>query len=81
MPDQTESVVFAALASQLHLPLEEVRKRSGEGLDRLGIDSHGLMRVLLEIERALGLATPLELADDALESPATLAAGVAAARG
>ena len=58
-----------------------LRAQSGESLDRLGLDSHGLMRVLLDIERELKLATSLELPDEALENPATLAAGVAQAVG
>jgi hypothetical protein len=81
MTDAIADAVFAALGSQLGLPADEVARRRGEGLDRLGLDSHGLMRVLLEVEKALRLPT-LDLADAALASPETLAAGVAAvARG
>jgi acyl carrier protein len=75
------AAVHAALARQLRLSPEAVASRADEGLDRLGLDSQGLMRALLDIERSLGLAQPLELADAALESPATLVAGVAAAVG
>ena len=45
----------------------------------MGALDHGLMRVLLDIERELKLPTRLELPDDALESPASLAAGVVSA--
>ncbi|MBA2481377.1 MAG: hypothetical protein H0V44_12005 [Planctomycetes bacterium] len=76
--DRVSAAVFAALAGALGLTADEVARRRAEGLDRLGLDSHGLMRVLLEIERVLQLPA-LDLADSALESPATLAAGVAAA--
>jgi acyl carrier protein len=55
-----------------------VRARPELGLDALGLDSHGLMRVLLDLERALGLPSGFELPDHALESPATMVAGVAA---
>jgi len=72
--------VYTALARQLNLPQAQLRARAGEGLDALGLDSHGLMRVLLEIEQTLGLpAGGLDLPDQALESPATMVEGVAAA--
>jgi acyl carrier protein len=79
MPEAISTTVFAALSRQLRMPPAELIRLQGESLDRLGLDSHGLMRVLLEIERELGLPASLELPDDALESPSTLAAGVAAA--
>ena len=73
--------VFRALAKQLNLPEAQLRARANDGLDALGLDSHGLMRVLLEIEQALGLPTgSLDLPDQALESPQTMVDGVAAAR-
>jgi acyl carrier protein len=81
MPAAVATAVHAALARQLRLTPDTVASRSGEGLDRLGLDSQGLMRVLLDVERALALAQPLELDDAALASPATLVAGVAAAVG
>lgn len=73
--------VYAALSRQLKVPAERLRAQSAESLDRLGLDSHGLMRVLLDIEREMKLSTSLELPDDALENPATLAAGVVQAVG
>ena len=81
MADRIAETVYAALARQLKVPAERLQAQSGESLDRLGLDSHGLMRVLLDIERELKLSTSLELPDDALENPATLAAGVAQAVG
>ena len=73
--------VFRALAKQLDLPEADLRGRAGDDLGALGLDSHGLMRVLLEIEQTLGLATgSLELPDQALESPRTMIDGVSAAR-
>jgi acyl carrier protein len=71
--------VHAALARQLKVAPAIVAQRSSDGLDRLGLDSQGLMRVLLDVERALALAKPLELPDEALENPATLVAGIEAA--
>jgi acyl carrier protein len=79
MPEAISTTVFAALSRQLRMPPADLMRLQGESLDRLGLDSHGLMRVLLEIERELKLPASLELPDDALESPSTLAAGVAAA--
>ncbi|GDY11527.1 hypothetical protein LBMAG53_04040 [Planctomycetota bacterium] len=73
--------VFAALGRQLRLDPAVLRQRQDESLERLGLDSQGLMRVLLDTERALGLAKSLELPDDALDSPRTLAAGVSALTG
>lgn len=76
MADRITDTVYAALARQLKVPVERLQAQSTDSLDRLGLDSHGLMRVLLDIERELKLATSLELPDEALENPATLAAGV-----
>jgi acyl carrier protein len=73
--------VFAALGRQLRLDPAALRQRQDESLERLGLDSQGLMRVLLDTERTLGLATSLELPDDALDSPRTLSAGVSALTG
>lgn len=81
MADRISDTVYAALARQLKVPVERLQAQCGESLDRLGLDSHGLMRVLLDIERELKLSTSLELPDEALENPATLAAGVAQAVG
>lgn len=81
MSDRIADVVFAALSRQLKVEVSALRGRAAESLERLGLDSHGLMRVLLDVERELKLATSLELPDDALESPATLVQGVAAAVG
>lgn len=78
MTDAVSEAVFGALSRQLQMPKEQLVLREREGLDRLGLDSHGLMRVLLDIERELKLASSLELDDAALENPATLVAGVAA---
>lgn len=73
------STVRTALAEQIGLTVDELVTRSDESLDRLGLDSHGLMRVLLDIERALDLQVPLELADEALSTPTTLIEGVVGA--
>ena len=73
--------VYAALARQLRLTPEEVRDRAHQPLEQLGLDSHGLLRVLLDVERALALAKSLDLADAALESPASMAAGILTAVG
>ncbi len=81
MTESIADTVYAALSRQLKVPAERLRTQSGESLERLGLDSHGLMRVLLDIERVLKLSTSLELPDDALENPATLASGVAQAVG
>jgi acyl carrier protein len=80
MSERVVSAVFAALGRQLGLPPEAVQARANEGLDVLGLDSHGLMRVLLDIEQALGMSG-LELDDDALATPASMALGVVAAAG
>lgn len=74
-----DDAVTAALAAQLALAPEAVEAE--RSLEDLGLDSHGLMRVLLAIEEALGLDQELELPDEALDTPTTLAAGVAAAVG
>ena len=81
MTESIADTVYAALSRQLKIPAERLRTQSHESLERLGLDSHGLMRVLLDIERVLKLSTSLELPDDALENPATLASGVAQAVG
>ena len=81
MTESIADTVYAALSRQLKVPTERLRTQSHESLERLGLDSHGLMRVLLDIERVLKLSTSLELPDDALENPATLASGVAQAVG
>lgn len=79
MSERIADTVVAALSKQLNLPANEVRTRDGDSLENLGLDSHGLLRVLIEIERALALPKSLNLPDDALESPRTLIAGVAGA--
>jgi acyl carrier protein len=80
MSDRVAAAVFAALGRQLGQPGEAIAARANEGLDVLGLDSHGLMRVLLDLEQALGLSG-LELSDDALATPASMVHGVAAAAG
>ena len=55
---------------------DQVRSRQTDRLEDLGLDSHGLLRVLLEIERGLSLASSLNLPDEALESPRSLIDGV-----
>jgi acyl carrier protein len=79
--DHIATAVFAALSRQLRVPDAELRRQGSETLERLGLDSHGLMRVLLDIERELKLPASLDLPDDALENPATLVRGVVAAVG
>ena len=81
MSDRITETVVAALARQLNLPAAELSARLGARLEDLGLDSHGLLRVLLDLERALGLPAGFELPDHALESPATMVAGVAAVAG
>ncbi len=81
VPAHISDAVFGALARQLNLSGDDIVRRAGDGLDAMGLDSHGLLRVLLEIERRLGLAASLDLPDSALENPTTLAAGVAAVVG
>ena len=81
MPKNVSEVVMSVLAGQLRMAGEELARRRDEGLDQLGLDSHGLMRVLLEIERALELTSSLEVDDEALSTPATLVAGVLKAVG
>lgn len=76
MSKNIPAVVMRVLAVQLRLSGEELARRRDEGLDHLGLDSHGLMRVLLDIERELELSQSLEVADEALNTPATLIAGV-----
>lgn len=80
MPDVAQAV-YTALSKQLSLAVEQVRSRQNESLERLGLDSHGLLRVLVEVERDLALEKSLDLPDEALESPATLVSGVATAIG
>ncbi len=76
MSDNIVATVYAALGRQLKVEADKIREQADTGLDELGLDSHGLMRVLLDIERDLQLSSSLELPDDALESPRTLADGV-----
>jgi acyl carrier protein len=76
MSDKMVATVYAALGRQLKINADQVRAQATASLDGLGLDSHGLMRVLLDIERELQLSSSLELPDEALESPSTLAAGV-----
>jgi acyl carrier protein len=70
------SVVYAALGRQLKQDAAKMKAQETVSLEQLGLDSHGLMRVLLDIEKELQLPTSLELPDEALENPATLARGV-----
>ena len=57
MTESIADTVYAALSRQLKGPTERLRTQSHESLERLGLDSHGLMRVLLDIERVLKLST------------------------
>lgn len=77
MADPIADAVHAALGAQLGLSAAAVAAQPDRGLDQLGLDSHGLMRVLLDLEQRLGL-TDLDLADDHLASPATMVAGIRA---
>jgi len=81
MNDRVARSVFTALGRQLGLSAEHVAARQHDQLDGLGLDSHGLLRVLLDIERECGLERAIELDDAALESPSTLVAGVIHAAG
>jgi acyl carrier protein len=76
MSDTIIAVVYAALGRQLKRDPATIKAQENTSLEQLGLDSHGLMRVLLDIEKELRLSASLELADDALENPATLARGV-----
>lgn len=76
--DRIQDTVFQTLARQLQLAPDQVAARAQDDLAELGLDSHGLMRVLLDLERQLQLPQALELDDAALATPATLAAGVSA---
>lgn len=80
MSERIAAAVFAALGRQLGQSQEALRARANEGLDVLGLDSHGLMRVLLDLEQALGLSN-LELDDAALATPASMVLGVVAVAG
>jgi acyl carrier protein len=73
MTESVEATVFAVLAQRLGLEAAAVRRRADEPLERLGLDSHGLLRVLIDVERALGLSAAIEPDDAALASPAALA--------
>ncbi len=77
MADRIADAVYAALARQLGREPATVQAEAQRSLEELGLDSHGLMRVLLDIEGALGL-TDLDLPDEALASPATMVTGVTA---
>ena len=74
-PARVQALVEQALRSRLALAALDPDRP----LDQLGLDSHGLMTVLLEVERALGLSTPLDLPDEALASARTLGAAIAQA--
>jgi len=77
MSERIADAVYAALARQLGCEPAALRAAAARPLEELGLDSHGLMRVLLDIEGALGLSN-LDLPDEALASPAAMVAGVAA---
>jgi acyl carrier protein len=79
MSERIAETVVAALAKQLNLSASEVHSRDRDSLENLGLDSHGLLRVLIDVERALALPKSLNLPDEALESPRALIAGVAGA--
>ncbi len=78
MSDRITDTVVAALARQLNIPSATLSAKLSAKLEDLGLDSHGLLRVLLEIEKGLSLSESLDLPDAALESPRTLIDGVAA---
>ncbi|MDA3960348.1 MAG: acyl carrier protein [Planctomycetota bacterium] len=79
MAEKIERVVYQSLAAQLGVAVTDLEASADRSLEELGLDSHGLMRVLLVIEQGLGLSTELDLDDEYLESPRSLCAGVAAA--
>ncbi len=70
--DAVATTVFTALSGLLGL---DARSRANDDLATLGLDSQGLLRLLLEVERALGLP-PLDLPDAAFTSPATLVTAI-----
>jgi len=74
-----DDAVYRALARQLGCAREELAQSADSDLETLGLDSQGLLRVLLDIEPALGL-DELDLPDEAYATPATLARAVAARR-
>lgn len=65
------AIVHRELATQLDLTPEAVAE-SDQDLEDLGLDSHGLMTVLLSVERAFDLQESLDVPDEGLESPAAL---------
>lgn len=71
------AITLKALADQLEVPVEKLTDQKETDLEVLGLDSQGLMRVYLDIEKATGLED-LDLDDDALETPATMIASVQA---
>ncbi len=77
MTERIAAAVYAALGRQLGIEATAIAASAQRSLEELGLDSHGLMRVLLDIEQQLQL-TDLDLPDEALTSPAAMIAGVAA---
>jgi acyl carrier protein len=78
MSEPVEDAVYAALARHLRSDAAAIRASREAPLEDLGLDSHSLLRVLLDIERALGLGHSLELPDEGLASPAAMAGAIAA---
>jgi len=77
MTERIAAAVYAALGRQLGVEATVIAAAAQRSLEELGLDSHGLMRVLLDIEQQLELKD-LDLPDEALTSPAAMIAGVAA---
>jgi len=77
MTERIADAVYAALGRQLGVEATAIAAAAQRSLEELGLDSHGLMRVLLDIEQQLELKD-LDLPDEALTSPAAMIAGVAA---
>jgi len=80
-PQRVTTTVREALARQLGLSPAAVAEADTTSLDELGLDSHGLMRVLLAVEDTLALERELDLPDEALDTPQSLCDGVRAAVG
>lgn len=59
--------VIDVVAHLLEQPADALRSQMDEDLEGLGLDSHGLVRLGLDLEQAFGV-TDLEIPDDALES-------------
>jgi len=71
-----ERAVYRYLARQLGMAEEALRASAERDLEELGLDSHGLLRVLLDVEADCELPEHLDLEDAELATPTTLAAAV-----